>query len=1133
MKKTTCLLSLGIFVLVVYLAIPQAYAAPSPDLRVMVMDSEGDGLGGGGDVFSVNPITDFTFSITDEPLNAVDRIATHNGDVYVANFDRVSRIDLTAAGEADPDTNNNLHDITGADFTSLVGIDFYGSDIYVADSVDGDDVIYRIDSTESIPATPISLSITQSITAIRDIAIDGNSLYVLDIDGDGAILKIDLTSPSTAVPVYSGGVDGPTLTDATTIAVRGNEIFVSGLFDSAPKILKITLNGSDPPTVAELFDNSSTILSFPYGLVIDNTDNVLYVTDVVTLYSIDLDNPSSGPQEVVSSDLFVAPAGLALLEVTETATTTTVSVVKTVNATSASAGDALLYTITTTNTGSSQAKYLEITDEFPNVSIDGQTFVEVFPLDTNIPVLFTSEFHPNGGEPTTTGTCVRVGGTTTKVSCNGYPILEPGDSVVVTLIGIVNGFADDTLVNKVSVEYEGGTNQTTVETILNPSIMFDINKQASTTTVLAGDDLITYTITIFNPDATANDVIITDTLPNGVTIDENTISPECDVTNNLDGSSILECGPLTISNNDSHEIEYTVQVDSDAINTITNSVSITCPACAPNQIDSTTTIVNRESYLVLEKSANVTQVIAGQDAIQYTISVRNDGPSDAANVVVTDTLPSGITISSISGCDDYGLQNNILTCNVLSLSSGTTSDIIINAVVNSSATGTLENTALVTSDSTDPETGDNSDDSDPIEVIRQADVSVKKGAPPQTVAGRIITYNFTVTNYGPSDATDVIVSDEIPDDFVFISSTQSGSQTDAMCQDQAGTVVCEFGTVAAGQTQIKLIQLQIPLTATGNISNTADVTISDEIEELNSDNDSSTVSTEIQPPFCGRAETDFDNIITGTLGNDHIKGTNDDDLIFGLGGNDKIHGKKGNDCIIGGDGDDKIWGGDGDDGIEGNAGNDQIHGQKGNDTLSGGDGNDKIYGGQGNDTIDAGAGDDRVHANQGDDMISGGNGNDWIGAGIGDDNVSGGDGNDKIYGRPGTDIINGDSGDDYIHAGQGDDTVNGGTGNDKIFGHQGHDILNGNDNDDYIHGGQGNDDIDGGNGQDRCNGAQGTNTIDNCEIEDKKMKEEHEENDDDEGESEPEDDDNDSHGNNGNHGNNNGNNNNDGKGKNK
>jgi hypothetical protein len=95
-------------------------------------------------------------------------------------------------------------------------------------------------------------------------------------------------------------------------------------------------------------------------------------------------------------------------------------------------------------------------------------------------------------------------------------------------------------------------------------------------------------------------------------------------------------------------------------------------------------------------------------------------------------------------------------------------------------------------------------------------------------------------------------------------------------------------------------------------------------------------------------------------------------------------------------------------------------------------------------------------------------------------------------------------------------TLNGGDNNDKIYGHEGNDNLNGNNGNDIIHGGQGNDALDGGDGTDKCNGAQGSNTITNCESEDKKMKEEQEENDD-EGHSEDDD------------GNNNGNN----KGKNK
>ncbi|MEW6044549.1 MAG: hypothetical protein AB1608_09810 [Thermoproteota archaeon] len=1106
MRKTTTLLLFGLLAILSSFAIPQASATPSPNLRVMVMDPDGGGLGGGGAVFSVNPTTDFVFSTTDESLNNVGRIATFGGDVYVANLDRISRVDLTAAGLSDPNAASNLNDVTGSEFVSLRGIAFDGSDIYVADSIFGDDdIIYVVDSTESFPAAATALSFTPAITDIQDIEIDAGMLYVLDIAGDGTIYRIDLSSPLIAVPVYVGVTDGFALTEATAIAVQGNDVFVAGLFDSQPKILKITLNTSPPPTVTELFDNTSGPLFFPAGLAIDISGNDLYVTDSAILYSIDLSNPSDGPQVVVTSDLFVNPEGLALLEVTDGSTTTTVSVVKTVNATSASPGDALLYTVTATNTGTNQAVSLEIKDLFPNESTNGEIFVEVYPLVG--PIFYTSEFIENGGGITSTGTCDREGGSSTIVVCNGYPPLDPGDSVVVTLIGIVNEFADDTLVNKAAIEFEGGNNQTTVETTLDPSIVFDIDKSASAPAVLAGVDSLTYTITVSNTGPTANDVIITDTLPNGVTIDENTIPPECEVINNLDGSSILQCGPLTIANNNSYELTYDVQVDSDATHPLENSVLVTCPLCTAGQTDSTSTTVNRESDLSLEKSANMTEVTAGQDSIQYTISITNNGLSDAANVVVTDTLPDGVILAAVSGCDSYDLQNNILTCNITSIPSGENREVTIDVIVSSSAADQLENTATVESDSSDPQTGDNSDASDPITVNQLTDVTVTKAGPSTTIAGRIITYNFTVTNFGPSDASEVVVSDELPVGLTLIPSTAPASQTDPMCEDQAGTAVCQFGTVEAGQSVTKSIQVQIALTVTGNIENTAGVTTS--TAESDSDNNLSTITTFVEPPFCGRAETDFDNIITGTSGNDHIHGTNGDDLIFGLGGNDKIHGKKGNDCIIGGDGDDKGWGGEGDDGLEGNAGNDQLHGQQGNDTLAGGDGDDKLYGGQGNDIIDAGSGNDKVHANQGNDMITGGDGNDWIGAGIGNDEVSGGNGNDKIFGRPGMDIINGDVGDDYIHGGQGDDTINGGDGNDKIFGHQGHDTLNGNNNDDYIHGGQGNDDIDGGDGYDRCNGAQGSNTIINCEAEDKKMKEESEENDDYEGEQEDDDDDHD------------------------
>jgi Ca2+-binding RTX toxin-like protein len=303
-----------------------------------------------------------------------------------------------------------------------------------------------------------------------------------------------------------------------------------------------------------------------------------------------------------------------------------------------------------------------------------------------------------------------------------------------------------------------------------------------------------------------------------------------------------------------------------------------------------------------------------------------------------------------------------------------------------------------------------------------------------------------------------------------------------------------------------------------------------------------TITVDVQDQlFCNRPQTDFDQVITGTAGNDRIKGGNGDDLIFGLDGNDDIKGNGGDDCIFAGKGNDKVSGGDGNDTIEGNEGNDQIHGQDGNDALVGNVGNDKMWGGDGNDTIEGNEGNDRLHGQDGNDVLVGGSGDDKMWGGDGNDTIEGNEGNDRLHGQTGNDALIGGSGDDkifggkgndtidagtgndtvhanqdndnitggdgndWLGAGNGNDTVSGGAGNDKIYGRQGHDALNGNDGDDIIHGGAGNDDIDGGANSDKCYGGSGNDDTVNCEYEDKKMKEE---NDDDEGEREPQDDDN-------------------------
>ena len=154
--------------------------------------------------------------------------------------------------------------------------------------------------------------------------------------------------------------------------------------------------------------------------------------------------------------------------------------------------------------------------------------------------------------------------------------------------------------------------------------------------------------------------------------------------------------------------------------------------------------------------------------------------------------------------------------------------------------------------------------------------------------------------------------------------------------------------------------------------------------------------------FCGRPESDFDNVELGTNAGETIWGTENDDLIRGWGGNDTIFGLAGNDCLKGDDGNDHIWGGNGDDGM------DIVNGHAGNDTAWGGDGDDTLLGEKGTD---------RLIGDSGDDTMWGGTDNDILFAGAGRDMVIGDEGNDKLYGEGGDDRLYDAQGDDYLDSG--------------------------------------------------------------------------------------------------------------------
>ena len=126
-------------------------------------------------------------------------------------------------------------------------------------------------------------------------------------------------------------------------------------------------------------------------------------------------------------------------------------------------------------------------------------------------------------------------------------------------------------------------------------------------------------------------------------------------------------------------------------------------------------------------------------SVTYTITVTNHGLADATGVVVTNTGPPGgqfISVTVPMGDLLVGESKSFQT------------------VFQPASVGTFTNTAVVTADQIDPNVTNNSFTAETLVQPPEADVSVTVVGPADALAGETGVYTVTVTNHGPSEATD-------------------------------------------------------------------------------------------------------------------------------------------------------------------------------------------------------------------------------------------------------------------------------------------------------------------------------------------------------------------------------------------
>ncbi|MDH3308314.1 MAG: hypothetical protein OEO77_12450, partial [Acidimicrobiia bacterium] len=108
----------------------------------------------------------------------------------------------------------------------------------------------------------------------------------------------------------------------------------------------------------------------------------------------------------------------------------------------------------------------------------------------------------------------------------------------------------------------------------------------------------------------------------------------------------------------------------------------------------------------------------------------------------------------------------------------------------------------------------------PVTIVERADLDITKADSVDPVlAGTEFTYTLLVTNLGPSDATNVAVSDPLPAEVAFLSATT----TQGACSLLASGVECDVGDLAIGESATIDITAQVDVETFALISNTATV----------------------------------------------------------------------------------------------------------------------------------------------------------------------------------------------------------------------------------------------------------------------------------------------------------------------
>ncbi|MFD2602556.1 choice-of-anchor L domain-containing protein, partial [Flavobacterium suzhouense] len=537
------------------------------------------------------------------------------------------------------------------------------------------------------------------------------------------------------------------------------------------------------------------------NVALSNVIGTLAVNQVVT-YTVTVDVPASytGPlttQASVTSPNTVDPVpGCSQCTDTDTSLMDAdVVVVNTNNQTTYIPGSTATYTVTVTNNGPAAAT---------NVVVNNA-----------VPAGVTNFSWSGNGVPVTAGALNNTIGTMTVGQVVTYTVT----------FDVPAGYNAATLVSQTVVTSDRDSDNNCpqcTDTDLNAAAAADIvvvNTNGQTTYTPGTQTTYTVTVTNNGPGVATN-VNVSNAIPAGIT-NMTWTGTNGSVGVNVPLNNTINSLPAgaTVTYTVNVQIPNTFQGDlvSQTKVTSNNDPNPACTQCLDVDTSATPTV-----NLVVTNTDNQEIYTAGSNSV-YTVTVTNNGPYAAANVVVTNPIPAGITAFSWTGSNGSSGTNTALNNTIPSLAAGQTVTYTITLGVPAGYTGNLSSTASVTTTSTDPVTADNSATDIDSDVL-SADIVVNKTLNQGSTytAGANLIYTITVNNQGPTVANNITVDDAIPAGLNATASVWTGSNGTS----GTGNLSDVIATLPVGSTVTYTLTIPVPsnYNTAASITNTVVVT---------------------------------------------------------------------------------------------------------------------------------------------------------------------------------------------------------------------------------------------------------------------------------------------------------------------